>query len=474
MNRNFYRLSIFVTALYIAITFFQAIIQSRQGLKMLYLKAFVPWFFLAVIMNFAGSVILARYYQHKKYKAAFSTVVAVAIISIFYFIVAYHVVTGNALAAHYTAAYQLMLLAAMAHAIVLVFSKARERIWLKAAGMFGLILAVTQLSFFWAIMSSQSFQLRHTLGEVQQWVAVVGSLGLVLYIKNFRDELNAMETEKSEVTPYLLSNTVTVFTMMVVFAATLFLSFNLATDKRKARLAQNRPASPEAERLALRFEARVYVNAQGDTLPYRLMKPLNYDPLQKYPLMVCLHHGGAHGTDNVIQVEGGGYAQVLSDDAYRAKYPAFIFVPQCPVGSSWGGITQLPEIMPLVIEAMATLEKEFSIDEKRRYVAGISGGGFGSWHFIAKHPEMFAAAIPICGGADPSLAKNVVNVPVWAFHGDQDQNVPVGFSRDMINAMRDAGGNPKYTEFPGEGHNIWESVIQTPGVLDWLFEQKRK
>lgn len=473
MNRNFYRLSIFFTGLYVAINFFHAIIQSQQGARILYLRAFMPWFFLEAVINFAALAVLARYYQQKKYKAAFSIAVILGIASLFYFVVTYHLLTGNVLAAHYSTAYQLLLLAGMVHAVVVTFSNVSERPWLKAAGILGFILGVIHLSVFWGIIYSQSFSIRDALAKAQLWIALVGNSLLALYIMNFWDELKKIDKENDEI---ILQQTsiVTMILAMMIFAATVFLGFNLATDNRMNKLAQNRPASAEAGRLAQRFEARIYVNAQGDTLPYRLMKPLNYDPLQKYPLMVCLHHGGAHGTDNVIQVEGGAFAQVLSDNAYRTKYPAFIFVPQCPAGSSWGGIPQVPDITPLVIETMATLEKEFAIDEKRRYVAGLSGGGFGSWNFVTTHPEMFAAAIPICGGGDPSLAKDIVGVPVWAFHGSEDANVPVGFSRDMINAMRDAGGDPKYTEFQGEGHNIWDQVIKTPGVLDWLFEQKRK
>ncbi|HEY4286503.1 MAG TPA: hypothetical protein VGN00_05340 [Puia sp.] len=67
----------------------------------------------------------------------------------------------------------------------------------------------------------------------------------------------------------------------------------------------------------------------------------------------------------------------------------------------------------------------------------------------------------------------MVNVAVWAFHGAKDRNVPVAGSRNMIGAVRRAGGNPKYTEFSGEGHNIWYQVSTTPRLLDWLFAQHR-
>ena len=70
-------------------------------------------------------------------------------------------------------------------------------------------------------------------------------------------------------------------------------------------------------------------------------------------------------------------------------------MPQCPKGFGWQSIDGP------IYEIINELEREFKIDEKRRYVMGISGGGDGSWYFITAKPEMFAVAIPICGGAVP-------------------------------------------------------------------------
>ncbi len=129
-------------------------------------------------------------------------------------------------------------------------------------------------------------------------------------------------------------------------------------------------------------------------------------------------------------------------------------MPQCPSGSDWGrslgesekevrpklGRTDQPSVSSLVFEVIHTLENEFKIDTTRRYVTGQSMGGVGSWHFILTHPQMFAAAIPICGGGNPDLATKIVDVPVWAFHGQKDKAVPVEFSRNMIDAIKKAGG----------------------------------
>jgi predicted peptidase len=86
---------------------------------------------------------------------------------------------------------------------------------------------------------------------------------------------------------------------------------------------------------------------------------------------------------------------------------------------------------------------------------------------------MFAAAIPVCGAGDPAMAPRITGVAIWAFHGAKDRNVPVSGSRNMIAAIKRAGGDPKYTEYPALGHDIWAPVMHTTGLLDWLFDQKK-
>lgn len=184
-------------------------------------------------------------------------------------------------------------------------------------------------------------------------------------------------------------------------------------------------------------------------------------------MVVCLPYGGG--------VEGAPPAKLLLTETNRKKYPAFLFVPFCPKGSGWGGIPNYPTMDTLVFESIEALQTEYAaINADRIYVTGVSRGGYGSWHFISFRPDMFAAAMPVCGGGDPALAANIVDVDIWAFHGEDDINVPVSGSRDMIEAIKKYGGNPKYTEFEGTGHDIWGYVTKTPGVLEWLFEQKRE
>jgi len=126
------------------------------------------------------------------------------------------------------------------------------------------------------------------------------------------------------------------------------------------------------------------------------------------------------------------------------------------------------------VKAAEALEREFSIDSKRLYITGLSMGGYGTWDALSRWPEKFAAAVPICGGGDPAYARRMKDVPIWAFHGDEDKAVKVQRSREMIEALKAAGATPKYTEYAGVGHDSWTRTYSDPALFKWLFAQSRK
>lgn len=237
--------------------------------------------------------------------------------------------------------------------------------------------------------------------------------------------------------------------------------------------------SPKAE---LPLEKRVYKDAAGKSLPYRLMKPEKYDAAKKYPLVLFLHGAGERGNDNDKQLIHG-IPQFASAEN-RAKYPCFLIAPQCSSRRKWVEIDwtldshEMPEkpSRPLrqTLEAIAELQKEFSIDPDRLYVTGLSMGGYGTWDVICRHPEMFAAAVPICGGADERQAPRIAKLPIWTFHGALDKAVKPERSRKMIDALHKAGGLPGHTEYPDVGHNSWDLAYRDPEMYRWLFSKSRK
>jgi predicted peptidase len=225
------------------------------------------------------------------------------------------------------------------------------------------------------------------------------------------------------------------------------------------------------------FRARVYKSERGEELLYRLFVPRNYSPKKKYPLVVWLHGSGGRGSDNLKQISAGNAigSQVWAKPENQSKHPCFVVAPQCPADETWATSDHIKPTrrLELVVELIERLKNEYSIDGDRLYVAGQSMGGFGAWAVMTEHPKMFAAAVPIAGGGDEARAAVIKDIPIWAFHGEKDEAVTVDRSRNMIEAVKRAGGSPRYTEFKGADHLIWSKVFSQPELLPWVFSQKR-
>ncbi|MDN5211253.1 peptidase [Fulvivirgaceae bacterium BMA12] len=467
-KQNVYMLGVFFAGLCLFMIALQSFIYFQIGGQLYFLPSFHIWHIFLTTAYLALLLFMLEYYHQKQYWFSFWTGVILAVLTLFYAVIAYHLLVARELERLFKVAYLSVLGAGALHSISLIFSEANKRPWLKKGGIF---LVVFQLGiavlYIWLIKSTD-IQLKVILAKIHMWISIAANLVFVFFMMNFLDELKVLKRENGKIIIPKAVNSLMVFTILIMLIPTLMIG-----GESIGEIAYANRGTERAEMLAKPFEPRTYVSPDKDTLRYRFMKPLDYDPQKKYPLVVCLHHGGGVGTDNFMQIETSDPVQMLSQQGNKEKYPAFLFVPQCPPGSSFGGIPDYPKVDLLVFEAINAFEQEFGIDEKRRYVLGVSLGGYGSWHFICTRPEMFAAAIPICGGGDPKLAQNIVDTPVWAFHGEKDRNVPVRLSRDMIKAAKEAGGDPLYNELAGAGHNIWNQVRNTPGLMDWLFAQKR-
>ncbi len=233
------------------------------------------------------------------------------------------------------------------------------------------------------------------------------------------------------------------------------------------------------------FERRTFTDLSkySHSLPYRLYIPENYNPQQAYPLVLFLHGSGERGTDNDLQLTANKGATVWAEPAVQAKYPSFVLAPQCPPDERWVDyidptlgsyrLEDFPETdeIQMVLDIIKQLQNEFTIDADRIYSTGLSMGSFGTWSENLYHPDLFAAAVAVCGAADPTKAELIASKPIWAFHGDIDNRVPVQASRDMVAAINALGGNAKYTEYPGVGHESWVPAFNTPELPDWLFSQ---
>ncbi|HEY7119341.1 MAG TPA: DUF4038 domain-containing protein [Tepidisphaeraceae bacterium] len=208
------------------------------------------------------------------------------------------------------------------------------------------------------------------------------------------------------------------------------------------------------------------------TIPYRLFEPSGVGAGQRLPLILYLHGMGERGTDNVLQTTWMGG---IVNHTQSGQYAAYVLAPQIDPSMWFQSYNGSPtEAMSLTIKALDQVIATHDIDTTRIYVTGVSMGAMGAWDILRWAPGRFAAAVPLSGYANPNTASAIKNVPIWAFHGSNDTIVPVSGSRNMIAALRAAGGNPKYTEIAGGGHVIWNPIYNDPSntLYSWLFSQQ--
>lgn len=249
-----------------------------------------------------------------------------------------------------------------------------------------------------------------------------------------------------------------------------------------APLAKSIEGTPETA--AARFMAIEYENEKGEEMPYRFLAPRKYNARKAYPLVLFMHGAGERGADNLKTCIHA--LPQFSSDYVMQKYPCFVIAPQVPLEESWtkpqlnqilkGASAADPEpyrSLRLAMEIVEQVRKQYNIDPKRIYITGISMGGFGTWDALWRWPELFAAAAPICGGGDVTKAPLMAKTPLWVFHGAIDPTVPVAKSREMVEAVKAAGGDVKYTEYPGVKHDSWTPTYRNPEFYDWLFAQKK-
>ncbi|CAN5471216.1 hypothetical protein BH23BAC3_BH23BAC3_04040 [soil metagenome] len=229
------------------------------------------------------------------------------------------------------------------------------------------------------------------------------------------------------------------------------------------------------------FEAREYIGEAGDTLRYRILQLEEFEEGQKYPLVLFLHGMGERGSDNSAQLTWG--VEAFAKEEFRKDHPAIVIAPQTPDDDYWAnldwrnegtGLLENPtKPLQMAYDLVQKLSDEMPVDRDRLYITGLSMGGFGTWDLITRYPDTFAAAMPVCGGGDPSNAHLLKDLPIWNFHGGLDDVVPPELSRDMIDAIREAGGTPGYTEYPHVDHFSWIPAYEDRFALDWLFEQRK-
>jgi predicted peptidase len=230
-----------------------------------------------------------------------------------------------------------------------------------------------------------------------------------------------------------------------------------------------------------RFSMEKYISG-ADTLYYRQLFP-DADTLRKYPLVIFLHGSGERGHDNEAQLKWG--VMNFATDQNMVLHPALVIAPQCPEKMGWSSFSReknstemhlqptATKPMALLIELIHKLIKTLPIDSNRIYITGLSMGGFGTYDAIERYPNLFAAAVPVCGGGDASKAASIARLPIWIFQGAEDPAVTPKYALDMLEALTKAGAHPGFTEYPETGHFSWLGAYRDASMLEWLFRQHK-
>lgn len=204
-------------------------------------------------------------------------------------------------------------------------------------------------------------------------------------------------------------------------------------------------------------------------LPYLVYLPDGFSEAsgETWPVVIFLHGAGERGSDTKLLSRQG----LVRDVEEGREFPFILVAPQCPVDCTWD--RSLDELDSLLEEILA----KYPVDKERIYLTGLSMGGFGTWHWASHQPQAFAALVPICGGAMPltGFPEKVAllkDVPIWAFHGADDQVVHVRQTEELVEVLQGLEASIRYTKYEGVGHNSWNRAYSEPELFTWLLGQK--
>ena len=214
------------------------------------------------------------------------------------------------------------------------------------------------------------------------------------------------------------------------------------------------------------FVRRVYTDETGDHR-YSVYVPPDYSAAEQWPVILYLHGAGVSGAPGEWETAHGLGAVI---DA-RGGYPAIVVMPQCEPGDApllerWNGDGPDGRRALRILEEV---EETYSIDAKRRILAGWSMGGYGAWSLAAEAPEKWSAVVAVSGGGNLELASRMTSVPIWAIHGERDRAVLPEQSQSMSDAVNAAGGRAVCTALPGVGHDAWKYAFSSATVIDWML-----
>jgi predicted peptidase len=235
------------------------------------------------------------------------------------------------------------------------------------------------------------------------------------------------------------------------------------------------------------YTAETYVHGE-DTLSYRMLLPVNFDPAKSYPLLIFLHGSGESGSDNQSQLKNGG--MLFLKESFRKDFPSIVIFPQCPANSFWSntqfkkdstGKTEFillkggkpSKAMHGLLGMINTFLKKPYVNKSQIYAGGLSMGAMGTYELLRRKPKLFAAAFAICGADNVENVKKYKKIPLWIFQGAKDPIVNPQYAQAIANELNRTGREVKFTMYADAGHNSWDAAFAEPALFSWLFSHRK-
>ena len=217
-------------------------------------------------------------------------------------------------------------------------------------------------------------------------------------------------------------------------------------------------------------------SSEKANLNFLLYIPLDYgkDPQQEWPLILFLHGANLAGND-LNKLRQGELSGILG---YAVDFPYIVVSPQL-LGEGEQEVWWQDGVVDSLLTLLDEIQERYSVDPKRIYLTGSSLGGGATWTIGLRYPEKFAALIPVMGFYGfpfevPADICKLKDVPIWAFHGTNDEFVPLDAEKGLVEALRACGGNVKFTVYEGAGHDIDIRAYLNPALYIWLSSQSLK
>lgn len=211
------------------------------------------------------------------------------------------------------------------------------------------------------------------------------------------------------------------------------------------------------------FSGNIIRSVSSDYLIY-LPEGYSAESREVWPMVVFLHGSGERGTDTEL-LKVHGPPKLIEQGQ---KFPFIVLSPQCPSKEDFD-----TEVLFSLIEHIV---KEYNVDRDRIYVTGLSMGGWATWNLAFAHPGYFAAIAPVCGYLNrnfPEKAAEIKNMPIWVFHGANDDVVPIQGEASIVSILRSMGSTIKFTVYPTANHDSWTETYNNPQLYEWFLKQRR-